>query len=176
MEQLNDLVRLAMRATPDEWTTNDRGGVIAVDDHANDGFVICTTCGSDKSHNAEFIAAADPKTILAIAEAYRALEKRLAELEKQDPVAWTDEQELRDVKNHGCGYLFTVDPVTPNADPRRIINLFSRAAPAINLSELVPDEMTSEMAEQLFFGKAMTAVDVWNACRAAILRKIEEAK
>lgn len=41
-----------------------------------------------------------------------------------EPVAWTDEQELRDVERGGCGYLFTVKPVTPNADPRRVIKLY----------------------------------------------------
>ncbi|WP_447840861.1 hypothetical protein [Enterobacter bugandensis] len=39
------------------------------------------------------------------------------------PLAWTDEQELRDVDKFGCGYLFTVNPITPNADPRRVIKL-----------------------------------------------------
>ncbi|HBT4730079.1 TPA: hypothetical protein MB315_001850 [Klebsiella quasipneumoniae subsp. similipneumoniae] len=48
------------------------------------------------------------------------------------PVAWTDEQELRDVDRGGCGYLFTVNPVTPHADERRIILLYRHAqlAPA----------------------------------------------
>ncbi|MMS79883.1 hypothetical protein D9O31_26190 [Salmonella enterica] len=41
------------------------------------------------------------------------------------PIAWTDEQELRDVAKDGCGYLFTVNPITPNADPRRVIKLYS---------------------------------------------------
>lgn len=41
-----------------------------------------------------------------------------------EAVAWTDEQELRDVEKGGCGYLFTVKPVTPNADPRRVIKLY----------------------------------------------------
>lgn len=120
--------------------------------------------------------AVDSKDILAIAEAFRALEQRaeaaeakLAELEKQPPVAWTDEQELRDVKNHGCGYLFTVDPVTPNADPRRIIKLFTRAVPAINLAELVPNE-------ERIHNEFDDWREGWNACRAAILRNIEEAK
>ena len=31
-----------------------------------------------------------------------------------EPVAWTDEQELRNVDRGGCGYLFTVNPVTPH--------------------------------------------------------------
>lgn len=49
-----------------------------------------------------------------------------------EPVAWTDEQELRDVDRGGCGYLFTVNPVTPHADERRIILLYRHAqlAPA----------------------------------------------
>ncbi|WP_186821296.1 hypothetical protein [Candidatus Erwinia dacicola] len=46
----------------------------------------------------------------------------LASLEANS-VAWTDEQELRDVDKFGCGYLFTVNPITPNADPRRVIKL-----------------------------------------------------
>ncbi|HIE8832720.1 TPA: hypothetical protein ACXP26_004415 [Klebsiella variicola subsp. variicola] len=46
-----------------------------------------------------------------------------------EPVAWTDEQELRDVDRGGCGYLFTVNPVTPHADERRIILLYRHAQP-----------------------------------------------
>ncbi|EPB5649092.1 hypothetical protein ACRQKW_000659 [Citrobacter braakii] len=41
-----------------------------------------------------------------------------------EPVAWTDEQELRDVEKDGCGYLFKVNPISPNADHRRVIKLF----------------------------------------------------
>lgn len=47
-----------------------------------------------------------------------------------EPVAWTDEQELRDVDRGGCGYLFTVNPVTRHADERRIILLYRHAQPA----------------------------------------------
>ena len=43
----------------------------------------------------------------------------------EKPVAWTDEQELRDVERDGCGYLFTVNPITPHADMRRVIPLFT---------------------------------------------------
>lgn len=50
------------------------------------------------------------------------------------PVAWTDEQELRDVGRGGCGYLFTVNPVTPHADERRIILLYRHA----QLASVVP--------------------------------------
>ena len=47
-----------------------------------------------------------------------------------EPLAWTDEEELRDVERSGCGYLFTVKPVTPHADERRIILLYRHAQPA----------------------------------------------
>ncbi|EPX0991570.1 hypothetical protein ACWWC9_002353 [Cronobacter sakazakii] len=59
----------------------------------------------------------------------------LALRERAEPVAWTDEQELRDVNERGCGYLFTVNPITPHADPRRVIKLYAEppapVAPAV---------------------------------------------
>ncbi len=42
-----------------------------------------------------------------------------------EPVSWTDEVELRDVEANGFAYLFTVNPITPHADPRRIIKLYT---------------------------------------------------
>lgn len=41
-----------------------------------------------------------------------------------EPIGWTDEQELRGVEEYGCGYLFKANPVSPNADPRRVILLY----------------------------------------------------
>ncbi|EPY7939246.1 DUF551 domain-containing protein [Klebsiella pneumoniae] len=58
-----------------------------------------------------------------------------------EPVAWTDEQELRDVDRGGCGYLFTVNPVTPHADERRIILLYLHAQPA----PVVPDDVLAAL-------------------------------
>lgn len=46
-----------------------------------------------------------------------------------EPVAWTDELELKDVEKDGLGYLFTVNPITPNADPRRVIKLYAPVVP-----------------------------------------------
>lgn len=58
-----------------------------------------------------------------------AMNIRLAEIAlasiTAEPVAWTDEQELKDVEKDGSGYLFTVNPITPNADPRRVIKLYT---------------------------------------------------
>lgn len=73
--------------------------------------------------------------------------------ENSEPVAWTDEQELRDVDRGGCGYLFTVNPVTPHADERRIILLYRRPQPA-PVVLVVTDEMTPEQAHEIgdFYG------------------------
>ncbi|WP_333901566.1 hypothetical protein [Enterobacter wuhouensis] len=56
-----------------------------------------------------------------------AAERRIAELTEK-PIGWTDEHELRDVEKHGCGYLFNANPITPYADPRRVILLYAAAA------------------------------------------------
>ena len=74
-----------------------------------------------------------------------AAQARIAELEKAatEPVAWTDEQELRDVERSGCGYLFTVNPITPNADQRRVIKLYT-VQPALEsrtVTVKLPDEV-----------------------------------
>lgn len=61
----------------------------------------------------------------------------LASLEA-DVVAWTDEQELRDVEKYGCGYLFTANPVTPNADPHRVIKLYAAPPAPVSVPESAP--------------------------------------
>lgn len=88
-----------------------------------------------------------------------------------EPVAWTDEQELRDVETSGCGYLFTINPITPNADPRRIIKLYT--APPV---PVVPEEMPAGLAGQIVsllahnIGDKFLAQKIWNACRTAMLQ------
>lgn len=67
-----------------------------------------------------------------------ALEHLLSTMDSE-PVGWTDEQELRDVEKDGCGYLFKANPITPHADPRRVILLYRHAQPA-------PKVMQSESA------------------------------
>ncbi|RXM23568.1 hypothetical protein EO238_18865 [Citrobacter sp. AAK_AS5] len=59
----------------------------------------------------------------------------LASLEAE-ALAWTDEQELRDVEKFGCAYLFTVNPITPNADPRRVIKLYTVPPAPVGSAEL----------------------------------------
>ncbi|RTO43690.1 hypothetical protein [Enterobacter hormaechei] len=103
--------------------------------------------------------------------ALEAMKRALASL-MADPVAWTDEQELRDVEKYGCGYLFTANPITPNADPRRVIKLY--AAPPALVS--VPDELTREECKRRFMEEDNfddTFRGGWSACRAAMLQGAE---
>lgn len=68
----------------------------------------------------------------------RLFEEMLIELQERrkaamdsEPVAWTDEEELRDVNVAGIGYLFGVDrEANKFADPRRQIMLYRHAQPA----------------------------------------------
>ncbi len=66
-------------------------------------------------------------TVDELVKALEAAEKWIAELTEK-PIGWTDEQELRDVEKLGCGYLFNANPITPHADPRRVILLYAAAA------------------------------------------------
>ncbi len=81
-----------------------------------------------------------------------------------EPVAWTDEAELRDVEKSGCGYLFKANPITPHADPRRVILLYRHAQPAL----VVPDEIKHRIGG-LDWGWEGEFNRGWNACRAAML-------
>lgn len=94
-----------------------------------------------------------------------ALEHLLAAMDSE-PVAWTDEQELRDVDRGGCGYLFTVNPVTPHADERRIILLYRHAQPApVELANIaLPHSWLDGEGVEV-----MSANEVKRACRAAML-------
>jgi hypothetical protein len=88
--------------------------------------------------------------------------KMLLATMESEPVAWTDEQELRDVDRGGCGYLFTVNPVTPHADERQIILLYRQAQPA----PVVPDKMTAIVKDEAEY------VEGWNDCRATMLNQV----
>lgn len=175
------------------------GGVVA-ECHVN-----CLTKNDDQVYaNAEFIAATHPANVLALVEALDtkeeqranwfhvaqklgedldAAEKRIAELEKaaSEPVAWTDEQELRDVERNGCGYLFTVNPITPHADPRRVIKLYT-APPALESHTVTVKLPAEKFCPAEYAGSQLwSETEVWNkaitACadvlRAAGIQVIE---
>ncbi|KAA5979686.1 hypothetical protein F3I20_22050 [Candidatus Pantoea gossypiicola] len=175
MEKLNELVELAKKATSGDWTTDARNSVVAVNDQVNNGFVICAASGCDKSHNAAFIAAANPVTILAIADAFGALEQRLAELEKQEPIyQLMDDEHWYDAAPH----IYYENISYGNVG--RIV--YARPAPVINLAELVPREIEITVTEGVRHGLVNGSIcnphraDGWNACVAAILRNIAEAQ
>nr|WP_239686156.1 DUF550 domain-containing protein [Enterobacter hormaechei] len=104
------------------------------------------------------------------AMALEAMKRALASL-MADPVAWNDEQELRDVEKYGCGYLFTANPITPNADPHRVIKLYT-ASPAPMLPEEMPKGLAGQIVSLLAhnIGDKLLAQKIWNACRAAMLQ------
>lgn len=56
---------------------------------------------------------------------------------EQVPVAWTDAEELSQLSKVGCAYLFTAHPISPDADLRRVIKLFTtpQAAPVVVLPD-----------------------------------------
>lgn len=114
----------------------------------------------------------------------------LASLEAK-PVAWTDEEELRDVRKYGFGEIFQCPP-DKYADPRRVISLY-RELPAPVVPDdwqLVPKKITLEMecalskADSYEIGwlwalaaapkyevqNAKRVQNALNACRAAMLQ------
>jgi len=73
--------------------------------------------------NREFAEGVPPEIVIVMAR------QLLASME-QEPVAWTDAEELRDAKEGACGYLFALDgKANKFADPRRMIMLY--AAPQL---------------------------------------------
>ncbi|HFU6559533.1 hypothetical protein [Raoultella ornithinolytica] len=113
--------------------------------------------------------------------AFAELQERRKAEKDSEPVAWTDEEELRDVNVAGIGYLFGIDrEANKFADPRRQIMLYRHAQPA----PVVPEEATTENIQvisgaliprnggwyKMDENECHMAVDVWNACRAAMLQ------
>ncbi|MDT7086215.1 hypothetical protein RQL60_14555 [Citrobacter europaeus] len=88
-----------------------------------------------------------------------------------EPVAWTDEEELRDAKVAGIGYLFGIDKdANKFADPRRQIMLYRHAQPA---PRFIPPELTREEYRRRFMMEDNfddTYRGGWKACRAAMLQ------
>ena len=76
MKLLDELEALAKKATQGEWVSDDVDGICAQSDTLNDGVYIAFTHGPHFDFNRDFITAANPATILAIAEHVRELEQR----------------------------------------------------------------------------------------------------
>ncbi len=105
----------------------------------------------------------------------------LASLEAE-PVAWTDEEELRDVRKYGFGEIFQCPP-DKYADPRRVISLYREppapAVPAVleRLRAIVADPRALPRRKEWVSGQQYSYVLLENveamvdeACRAAMLK------
>lgn len=118
----------------------------------------------------------NPHTILAVSEAFRALEQRaeaaeskLAELAQQKPIGWLNDAYLgRGVIDGEVGE----DDFGPGYIPIYRHPFNDAPASAADLAELVPDERFCYHESDYDDGHTHG----WNACRAEILSKIEEAK
>jgi len=211
MKLLNELVELASKTTKGAWVADSGEGwdaIISQQDMVNSNFIIGEFIGPDSTVNKDFVLAASPENILAIAEAFRALEQRaeaaeakLAELDKQEESRWNTHDGIArpiGVDKDDLVYLRMKRQVIKLPHPARMVNwkhdggefdviawasVYSspHSAPAADLAALVPSEMNKSLASiakeyQTSPQNALFIVVGWNACRAAILRNIEEAK
>ena len=96
-----------------------------------------------------------------------------------EPVAWTDEEELRDVRKYGFGEIFQCPP-DKYADPRRVISLYREppAVPAVleRLRAIVSDPRALPRRKEWVSGQQYSYVLLENveamvdeACRATML-------
>ncbi|HAV9926645.1 TPA: DUF551 domain-containing protein [Escherichia coli] len=93
-----------------------------------------------------------------------------------EPVAWTDEEELRDVKQYGFGEIFQCPP-DKYADSRRVIPLY-RELPAPVVPDdwqLVPKKITLEMECALSKADSYEIGWLW-ALAAAPKYEVQNAK
>lgn len=178
MDKLNELVEMANKMGGESWCYTQSSifskGYIT----GTGGRTIVQTYNGDVPANAcQFIRTADPAAILEIAEAFRDLERRaeaaeaqLAELPKQNhPKAV--------VKHYtGCKYpvikINSLEVVIAGEreDAEELAEYVNsiRPAPTAVPVDVVPPEADGS---NLPF-----AANGWNACRAEVLRRIEEMK
>lgn len=81
--------------------------------------------------------------VLPAEEAQELARIALAVLETE-PVAWTDEEELRDVKQYGLGEIFQYPP-DKYADSRRVIPLY-HVPPTLTVQKVEPITVNDDMA------------------------------
>lgn len=80
-----------------------------------------------------------------------------------EPVAWTDADELRDVKNGGSGYLFAIGgDANKFADPRRQITLYTAPPTPVSVPDVV--NVLLNHLEDVLPDEAFNLIDVktWN--------------
>lgn len=96
----------------------------------------------------------------------QALELALAAMESE-PVAWTDEEELRDVNVAGIGYLFGIDrEANKFSDSRRQIMLYRHEQPARD-SCAIADVIAERQRQQSVKGFSTEQDDTYVGCQLA---------
>lgn len=168
--------------------------------------VISTGSNSNEaSWLCDYLELCSPENILAIAEAFRKLEQRaeaaeieksgaqerckllfdaknhwadraraaeakLSEMQRQEPVAWCPKTQIELLAKYRM-----VEADLSSMQRFDEVPLFTRPSPVVSLDELVPESMPAHDK-----GDAIDATVHWcdgyNACRAAILRRIEGDK
>lgn len=103
-------------------------------------------------------------------------EAKLAELQNQKPIGRVDRGHVSDSNEYPDARVVCLHEHVGWEAFQDGTELFTRPAPAINLAEMVPDEMTSKQASRSYGGEVAGYRDGFNACRAAIMRNIEGAK
>lgn len=96
----------------------------------------------------------------------------LASLEAE-AVAWTDADELRDVKNGGSGYLFAIGgEANKFAEPHRQVMLYTATPAPVSVPKDIPDSVYEILCQACGGGEKACdfADELWNACRAAMLQ------
>lgn len=186
MEKLNELVELAKKATSGKWIADSGEGwdaIISQQDMVNGNFIVGEFIGPDSKANKDFVLAASPENILAIAEAFRALEQRaeaaeakLAELEKQEP-----RYQVQKVPSYGRESLWIDVASREEAETNELHGyrwrmVYDAPAPAINLAELVPDEDEVERIYSIYCTPTLGSKNALRHIRKEILRNIEEGE
>lgn len=103
----------------------------------------------------------------ALQQKLDAVESKLAELHKQEPVLFRDSHGCFVSKGKGEQLIKSGEFVTP---------YYIRPAPAINLAELVPDENEIERIYSIYCTQTVGSKNALRHIRNELLRKIEEVK
>lgn len=203
MSDLNKLKELAKDTAQQfgaEWDSalvaGDNGNYHAIICEEKDDFIISTD--GDKRENSwlcDYLEAVDPKAVIDLIERLEAAENRVAEMEHRNHVL-REQRDGETIKRSDIeaqlAALAAQEPVAyswkshPNRSnltrtypeswksPREIKPLYTHAAPpapAVNLADLVPDELTTD---GIITMHECGVVEGFNACRAEMLRRIEE--
>lgn len=82
----------------------------------------------------------------AMSDAVKVIDELLG-VRKAEPVAWTDEEELRDVRRVGFGEMFSVEPISPNADMCRVIPLYTAPTALVAMKDHQIRKLVNELRD-----------------------------